>query len=86
VMNVRDRIPEGLREDALAKMHQLSQAEILEPYLTQRITKEGALVEVSMISTALVNEVGQMYAIATTERPRESATDQTMKVHGGQEG
>ena len=83
VMNVRDRIPEGLREDALAKMHQLSQAEILEPYLTQRITKEGALVEVSMISTALVNEVGQMYAIATTERPRESATDQTMKVHSG---
>jgi two-component system CheB/CheR fusion protein len=86
VMNVRDRIPEGLREDALAKMHQLSQAEILEPYLTQRITKEGALVEVSMTSTALVNEIGQMYAIATTERPRESAPDQTMKVRSGQEG
>jgi two-component system CheB/CheR fusion protein len=86
VMNVRDRIPEGLREQALANIHQLSQAEILEPYRTQRTTKEGAVVEVSMISTALVNEAGQMYAIATTERPRESATDQTMKVHSGQEG
>jgi len=70
LMNARDRIPEGLREEALAKMNQLSQAELLEPYRTQRITKEGAVVEVSMISTALVNEVGQVYAIATTERPR----------------
>jgi hypothetical protein len=26
------------------------------------------VVEISMISTALVNEAGQMYAIATTER------------------
>jgi two-component system CheB/CheR fusion protein len=70
VMNSRDLIPEGLREEALAKMNQLSQAEILEPYRTERITKEGAVLEVSMISTALVNEVGQVYAIATTERPR----------------
>ena len=67
-MNVSDRIPEGRREDALAKVHQLSQAEILEPYYTQRIAKDGAILEISMISTALVNESGQMYAIATTER------------------
>jgi PAS domain S-box-containing protein len=83
VMNVRDRIPEALREQALAQIHQLSQAEILKPYRTQRITKEGAVVEVSMISTALVNEAGQMYAIATTERPRESAPDQTTTAHSG---
>jgi two-component system CheB/CheR fusion protein len=50
-------------------MTQLSQAELLEPYRTQRITKDGAVVDVSMISTALVNEVGQVYGIATTERP-----------------
>ncbi len=68
LMNVRDRIPEGLRQDALHKIHQLSQAEILESYLTQRITKQGKIVEVSIISTALVNEAGDMYAIATTER------------------
>src|SRR5665648_720791 len=71
-MNVRDRIPVGLREEELAKVHQLSQAEILESYRTQRITKGGTVVEVSMISTALVNDAGQMYAIATTERPRRS--------------
>jgi two-component system CheB/CheR fusion protein len=68
LMNVRDRIPQGLREEALAVLAQLSRAEILQPYRTHRITKEGAVVEVSMISTTLMNEAGQMYAIATTER------------------
>ncbi|RPH49329.1 MAG: PAS domain S-box protein [Desulfobacteraceae bacterium] len=70
-MNVRDRIPEGLRKDALARVYQLSQAEILEPHLTQRIAKDGSIVDVSIIYTALVNEDGQMYAIATTERAKE---------------
>jgi two-component system CheB/CheR fusion protein len=68
LMNVRNRVPEGLREEALARINHLSRAEILEPYRTKRITKGGAVVEVWMTSTALVNEAGQMYAIATTER------------------
>ncbi|MHB8970114.1 MAG: chemotaxis protein CheB [Pirellulaceae bacterium] len=67
-MNVRDRIPEELRDDALAKLRQLSRAEALEPYRTRRIAKDGSVVEIVMISTALVNEAGQTYAIATTER------------------
>jgi two-component system CheB/CheR fusion protein len=86
LMNVRDRIPQGLREKALATLHQLSQAEVLEPYRTQRITKDGSIVEVSIVSTALVNEAGQMYAIATTERPRESMTGRTMEGHDDEHG
>ena len=70
-MNVRDRIPEELREKALAKLHQLSLAKILEPYQTQRIAKDGSVLDVSVISTALINEAGKMYAIATTERAKE---------------
>jgi len=72
LMNVRDRIPQRLREEALAQVHQLSRAEILEPYHTQRINKDGTVLEISMISTALLNEAGQMYAIATTERAKAS--------------
>ncbi len=68
VMNVRDRVPEELREEALSKVLHLGQAQILEPYRTQRITKDGSVVDVWMTSTALVNEAGRMYAIATTER------------------
>ena len=67
-MNVRNRTPAALQAAALDRVKQLSQAKILEPYLTKRLTKSGAVVEVSMISTALVDPAGQMYAIATTER------------------
>jgi two-component system CheB/CheR fusion protein len=67
-MNVCERIPQASREDALARLRQLSQAEILEPYLTERLTKQGAVVPVSIISTALLNEAGEVYGIATTER------------------
>jgi two-component system CheB/CheR fusion protein len=67
-MNVHDRIPEGLRAEALARLAQLSRAVVLEPLRTQRLARSGAVVEVSIIPTALVDEGGKMYAIATTER------------------
>ena len=72
-MNVRDRIPAALRGQALATLTQLSKAKIIEPYRTQRLARDGAILEVSMVSTALVNEAGQMYAIATTERAIQAA-------------
>ena len=71
-MNIRELIPEGLREEALAALRRLSQAEALEPYRTQRITKDGAAVEVWMTSTALVDEAGRIYAVSTTERKKET--------------
>ncbi|MEI6875445.1 MAG: PAS domain S-box protein, partial [Spirochaetota bacterium] len=67
-MNTRDRIPEALRDEDLARMRQLSQAEVLEPHRSQRLTKGGSIVEVMIVSTALMDEDGKMYAIATTER------------------
>jgi two-component system, chemotaxis family, CheB/CheR fusion protein len=69
-MNVHDLVPNGLRQDTLADIHQLSRAEILTPYCTQRLKKDGAIIEVVITSTALVNETGQVYAIATTERAK----------------
>jgi two-component system CheB/CheR fusion protein len=67
-MNVRDLIPQSLRVGALDKLHQLGRAEILEPYRTRRMTQAGTTLEVWMTATALVNEAGKVYAIATTER------------------
>jgi two-component system CheB/CheR fusion protein len=69
-MNVHDRIPEALRKNAMTKLVQLGQAEILEPYCSDRITKQGKVVKVSIISTALFDETGKMYAVATTERAK----------------
>jgi len=69
-MNIRDRIPLELREQALTKVQQLSRAEVLEPYDTRVLAKGDAVLPISMTATALVNETGRVYAISTTERPR----------------
>ena len=82
-MNVRDRIPAELHDQALARVHQLSQAETLETYQTQRISKDGSLKEVSLTSTALVNASGLMYAIATTERAKLIKFASTSQVQDG---
>jgi len=67
-MNVRARIPQALQENALAQVHELSQAHTLAPFQTQRLCKDGRQVEVMLTATALLDEAGQAYAIATTER------------------
>lgn len=75
-MNIRDLMPETGREEELASMRQQSKDGGLEPRQTQRISKDRRLISVSVVVAALVNEVGESYAIATTERalPGEEAT------------
>jgi two-component system CheB/CheR fusion protein len=67
-MNIRELIPEAGQDEALAVVRQLSRAEILQPYHMERIAKDGRSVRVWLTATALVNESGAVYAIATTER------------------
>lgn len=67
-LDVQMRIPEHLREKALQDMQKLCRAEVLEPYQTQRLTKDGRIIGVWLTATALVNKDGDVYAIATTER------------------
>jgi two-component system CheB/CheR fusion protein len=67
-MNVRDLIPQAQRAKALAILQQLGRAETPEPYRTERVAKDGRVVEVLLTATALARETGETYAIATTER------------------
>ena len=67
-MNIRDLIPEDRRQEALAVLRRQSEAEVMEPYRMQRIAKGGRIVEIRLTATALVNDSGAVYAIATTER------------------
>jgi two-component system CheB/CheR fusion protein len=67
-MNIRDLIPDGRGVEALAVLRQLSRGEAVEPYRMPRIAKDGRVVEVWLIATALVNDSGSVYAVATTER------------------
>lgn len=67
-MNGRDRIPQELHAQEMEMIKQLSQAEILEPYRTRRLTKDGRTVTIWLTATALINDSGVVYAVATTER------------------
>ena len=49
-------------------MRELSESAVLAPYHTQRLAKDGTVLNVSLTSTALIDESGDVYAIATTER------------------
>ena len=73
-MTIRDRIPEGLRDDPLVNLHRIGRAEIPEPYCTRRTTQNGRVLDVWITATALMNEAGQMVAIATMERAKKMAT------------
>ncbi len=67
-INIRDLIPEKLQKQDVERIQQLGRKDIIEPYRTQRIAKDGSVKEVWLTATALVNEEGQVYAIATSER------------------
>lgn len=67
-MNIRDLIPEGAREEELARCQRLTRSEVLQPYVTERIAKDDTVVKVWLTSTALLDGTGQVYAITTTER------------------
>ncbi len=67
-MDGRNRIPPEQRDREMEKLLQLSRSEVLQPYLTQRLTQSGAVLDVSVVATGLLNDAGQLYAIATTER------------------
>jgi two-component system, chemotaxis family, CheB/CheR fusion protein len=66
-LNVLQRVPESLRSAASASIP-LEQVQTLEPLRTQRLTKDGRLISVFLTSTALLDNHGVTYAIATTER------------------
>ncbi len=80
-LNVRDRIPAGSESDPTIAMGKLGNAEVLQPFSSQRKTRDGSVLDVQVTATALSNETGQIYAIATTERLDRG--DRTMNVHNG---
>jgi two-component system CheB/CheR fusion protein len=67
-MNINNLIPENRREEELVTLKKLSQAEVLEPYRTQRLIRNNRIMEVWLTATSLVNAAGEVYAISTTER------------------
>jgi two-component system CheB/CheR fusion protein len=73
-MNISELIPKDRNKRELIILHELIQNQTLEPYRTQRTAKNGTTIEIMLTATALIDETGQVYAIATTER----AVDNTL--------
>jgi two-component system, chemotaxis family, CheB/CheR fusion protein len=74
-MNIQRLFPNDQREAALAVIARLVRAEVLEPYRTERLTKDGRVIAISLIATALSNESGQVYAVSTIEREAKGDAD-----------
>jgi two-component system, chemotaxis family, CheB/CheR fusion protein len=66
-LNVVQRVPKALRS-AASTSTPLNEEQTLEPVRTQRLAKDGRLISVFLTSTALLDDHGVTYAIATTER------------------
>ena len=79
-MNISSLIPESRKEEELATLKKLKNAEVLEPYRTQRLAKDGRIVEVWLTATSLLDEADEVYAIATTELEINSGKT-TKEVH-----
>jgi two-component system CheB/CheR fusion protein len=67
-MNIRDLIPEALRADTVAAVQRLGEGGSIQPFHSQRIAKDGHIVEIELTASALTNEAGVQYAVSTTER------------------
>jgi len=80
-MNILDMVPESGREQTLAVIEQVGRAKIVEPLRTQRITRDGQVVDVWWTASALFNDDGKPYAVATTER-RVGGDDQSARNRG----
>jgi two-component system CheB/CheR fusion protein len=67
-MNIRDMMPENLREQEMENMHLIARGDMPKPYEAQRITKEGRVVDVWLTVGSLINEAGHIYAMTMTCR------------------
>jgi two-component system CheB/CheR fusion protein len=67
-MSISSLVPENRKTEELDVLKKLSHAEVIEPYRTQRFTKDSKTIEVWLTATSLVNEANVIYAISTIER------------------
>lgn len=66
--NISDIIPEEKRQDALDYLAKIANEENVQPFQTERLTRDGRSIKIWFTASVLVDESGQPYAVATTER------------------
>ncbi|MFP4136638.1 MAG: chemotaxis protein CheB [Candidatus Acetothermia bacterium] len=67
-MNIRDLVPEGETRQVENLLEEAGSGKTPESLETRRLTKKGGVLDVWLTMTALTDESGEVYAVATTER------------------
>ena len=67
-LNIRELIPEPLRDEDLALRERLRGGQLLESRETQRVAKDGTVRDIWLTATTLRDAHGKPHAIAVTER------------------
>ncbi len=67
-LSLSDRVPPALRDQALEELQAAASPAGMTPHRTQRLNRSGAVLDIWLTATTLVDDQGRQYAIATTER------------------
>jgi two-component system CheB/CheR fusion protein len=67
-MNISVLVPQDKSSEALEMVRKLREEEETKPFTTQRLTKAGKIIDVWLTFTRLIDEGGNPFVVATTER------------------
>jgi two-component system CheB/CheR fusion protein len=78
-MNITETVPQNRRDEYLSFMKHIESGEEITSFETQRVTKDGRVVNVWLTVSKLVDEAGGTTSIATTERDMSSRWSQAIR-------
>ena len=67
-MNIAQLVPPDKKIEAMEYLERIASGEIVESFETQRISKDGKILDVWLVITCLKDDSGAIDSIATTER------------------
>ncbi|MHC4270171.1 MAG: PAS domain-containing protein, partial [Planctomycetota bacterium] len=67
-MNINQIVPHDKKKESMAYLEQIASGEIVESFETQRVSKDGKVLDVWLVITCLKDDSGTIDSIATTER------------------
>ena len=67
-MNITQVVPPGKKKEEMEYLQRIASGEIVESFETQRITKNGKVLDIWLVVTCLKDDSGIIDSIATTER------------------
>ena len=80
-MNIDQIIPADKKSEGLEYLVRIASGECIESFETQRITKDGKILDISLVLTCLKDDSGVIDSIATTGRDITEIKNELRKTH-----